>query len=243
MTLNKSQVAVPEQFIATVAMDSVLAAGDYQLRIIGTSTANLPIDTISFSFRSNPIPIASITPLTLDFDSVQVDEFEIDTVVVTNQVSNPFATVLSLAVFDVISDNPAFVPLATATTTNLLPGASFNIPVRFDPEVVQDYTGTLQIQTNDPVNEFFEVSLVGIGIPERKPPKIVTTSPLPEAQQVLVGSSITIDVSEPLDITTFVPPPLVVRSKRLNLLLGGTFASLNSDTRLQFVPTGKLPCL
>lgn len=241
VTLNKSQVAVPEQFIATVVMDSVLAAGDYQLRIIGTSTANLPTDTISFFFRSNPIPIASIAPLTLDFDSVQVDELEIDTVVVTNQIANPFASVLSLAVFNVTSDNPAFVPLVTATASNLLPGASFYIPVRFDPEVVQDFSGTLTIQTNDPVTEFFEVDLVGIGIPERKPPKIVTTAPLAEADQVLVGSSITIDISEPLDITTLAPSPLFVRSKRLNLLLGGTLNSINQNTRLQFLPTGKLP--
>ncbi len=241
VTLNKSQVGVPEQFIATVAMDSILAAGDYQLRIIGTSTANLPIDTINFYFRSNPLPIASVAPLSIDFDSVQVDEFEIDTVVVTNQITNPFASVLSLAVFNVTSDDPAFVPLATSTTTNLLPGAFFYIPVRFDPEEIGDYAATLTIQTNDPVTEFFEISLSGIGIAERKPPKITATSPLADANQVLVGSSITIDISEPIDISSMVPSPLVVRSKRLNQLLGGTVNSINENTRLQFVPTGKLP--
>ena len=241
VTLNKSQVAVPEQFTATVALDSLLAAGDYQLRIIGTSTANLPIDTINFFFRSNPVAIAAVTPLTLDYDSVQVDEDAVDTVFVRNQITNPFASVLSLSVINVTSNDPAYVPLATATTTALLPGALFKIPVRFDPQEIRDYTGVLRIQTNDPVTEFFEVNLFGVGIAERKPPKIVTTSPLPEAQQILVGSSITIDVSESLDIATFVLTPLVVRSKRLNLLLGGTFTSLNSNTRLQFVPTGKLP--
>lgn len=241
VTLNKSQVGVPEQFIATVAMDSILAAGDYQLRIIGTSTANLPIDTINLYFRSNPLPIASIAPLSVDFDSVQVDEFEIDTVVVTNQITNPFASALSLAVFNVTSNDPAFVPLATSTMTNLLPGASFIIPIRFDPDEVRNYAATLLIQTNDPVTEFFEISLAGVGIAERKPPKVIATSPIADAEQVLVGSSITIDISESIDIATLVPSPLVVRSKRLNLLINGTLNSISENTRLQFIPSSKLP--
>ena len=239
VALNKTNVAVPEQFTATVSMDSVLAAGDYQLRIIATSVANLPIDTLFLTFRSNPFAIAAVTPPSIDFDSVQVDESRTDTVYVRNQLP-PFPS-LTVSVLNVVSSDPAFVPLVTSTTTPILPGATFKIPVRFSPGTVGDYSTTLQVQTNDPVTENFSVSLLGLGIPERKPPHVIATSPLGEADKVLVGSSVYLDINEPIDIGSLAPVPLVMRSKRLNQSIAGTFSSVNGNTRLLFVPTAKLP--
>ncbi len=239
VTLNKTQVAVPEQFTATVTMDSVLAAGEYQLRIIGTSTGNLPVDTISLFFRSNPFAIASVGPASVDFDSVQIDEDLTDTVVVTNQLQFPLQ--LTVSVLNVLSSDPAFVPLVTSSPQAILPGSFFKIPIRFNPDEVRDYAATLQIQTNDPVSEFFEIDLAGLGIPERKPPHVVATSPPANTEKVLIGSTISLDVSEFLDGSTFTPVPLSVRSKRLNMAIAGTFAATNENTRLTFTPSAKLP--
>ncbi|MGB5105522.1 MAG: PKD domain-containing protein [Candidatus Zixiibacteriota bacterium] len=239
VALNKTNVAVPEQFTATVSMDSVLAAGEYQLRIIATSVANLPVDTLITTFRSNPYAIAAVAPLSIDFDSVQIDESRTDTVTVRNQLP-PFPS-LTVSVLNVVSSDPAFVPLVTSTTVGILPGGVFKIPVRFSPDQVIGYETTLQIQTNDPVTENFSVSLSGLGIPERKPPLVLSTSPALDAEKVLVGSSIYLDISESIDGVSLTPVPLSVRSKRLNQPIAGAFTGLNNNTRLNFVPSTKLP--
>lgn len=237
-TLDKSQIAIPEQFTVTVTMDSVLAAGDYQLRVLATSTANLPVDTMLFHFRSNPYAIASVAPLTIDYDSVQIDETATDTVLVRNQLQFPL--LLTVTVQNVVSSDPAFVPLVTSST-QILPGGFQKIPVRFQPDAVGPYEASLQIQTNDPVTETFQINLTGIGIPERKPPYVIATFPAAGAGKVLVGTQIYLDVSEILNGNTFTPVPLTMRSKRLNQPLTGTFGASNSNTRLSLEPTFKLP--
>lgn len=238
--LSKTQVAVPEEFTATVTLDSVLAAGDYTLRIIATSTANLPVDTISYHFKSNPVAIASLLTPIIDFDSVQIDETKTDTVSFRNVMQFPVN--LTFSILDVTSAAPAFVPLVTSSPA-ILPGGFVKIPVRFDPEDVGEYQASLLVRTNDPVTETFTVSLHAVGISERKPPKVASTSPIEGMAQVLIGSNILIDLTEPLELSSLglVPPAFSVKARSTGLPIEGTFEYGGASLRMTFDPTAKLP--
>ena len=157
---------------------------------------------------------------------------------VRNQLQFPL--LLTVSVLNVTSSDPAFVPLVTSST-QILPGGFQKIPIRFQPSEVGSYEATLLIQTNDPVTETFQINLTGIGIPERKPPFVISTFPAAGAEKVLVGTQIYLDLSEILNGNSFTPVPLTMRSKRLNQLLTATFGASNSNTRLSLEPAVKLP--
>lgn len=238
--LSSSQVLANQSFTATVTMSNDLAKGAYDLQVVAVSARNAPRDTIRLQFYSNPLSIAAVTPAVLDFGLVQEDETDIDTVYVNNRLQFPQDPLLSFTVSNVLSDEPQFTPLATASTA-IQPGGVFKIPVRFDPTAIGPAQGTLRIVSNDPVAETLYVSLAAQAIPEQKPPKVVATVPAAEADHVLIGSDILIDLNEPLADSTLDAGRIDVRARLAQQQITGTFTVLNDNTRLRLVPAAKLP--
>lgn len=103
-----------------------------------------------------PVPVITITPDPLDFGTVNISLDLPVTVMnigganlVISAISNPNAP------FSLV--NPPAVPITLAT------GQSVDITVRFQPTNAQLFTGTFNIQSNDPARPSVAVNLRGIG--------------------------------------------------------------------------------
>jgi len=103
-------------------------------------------------------PILSIVPDTVSFEDTFVGEISYETITFSNTGNEP------LVISDITFTDPAFSIDYTAFT--IQPGQSGDIPVHFTPPASGYFEGTMQIWSNDPVNNPFEVQLSGNGIVE-----------------------------------------------------------------------------
>ena len=100
-------------------------------------------------------PQLVVTPATYTFDDTYVGQ--------TTSAMFTFANTGTEAVVvsDITFTDPAFSIQYTAFTID--PGESGDLPVNFTPPSVGYFTGTMQIFSNDPVNNPYEVELSGAG--------------------------------------------------------------------------------
>ncbi|MCB2221765.1 MAG: choice-of-anchor D domain-containing protein [Bacteroidetes bacterium] len=103
-------------------------------------------------------PVLSITPDTVTFEDTFVGETSSENVTFSNTGNEP------LEITDITFSNPAFSIDYTAFTIE--PGQSGDIPVHFTPPASGLLEGVMQIWSNDPVTDPYEVQLSGTGVIE-----------------------------------------------------------------------------
>lgn len=105
-----------------------------------------------------PAPALSVTPNPYAFDDTYIGE--------TTNASFTFANTgdEALVISDITFTDPTFSIDYTAFTIE--PGESGDLPVKFTPSAPGYFAGTMQIWSNDPVNNPYEVELSGNGIVE-----------------------------------------------------------------------------
>lgn len=106
-------------------------------------------------------PSASVDTENILFPETLVDEIVEEIVTITN-TGNAVLNVTNIS-----SDDAAFYP--DMTSIDIAPGGSQEIIVTFAPDMEGLFAGTLSIESNDPVNPLFEVSMIGEGIGEQLP--------------------------------------------------------------------------
>ena len=111
--------------------------------------------------RGNGVaPALAVSRSVLDFGEVELGEFALDTVTVTNSGSAGLditgVTINGSAAGDYSSTAPA--------SFTLLPGDSRQIPVRFEPQIIDRRDAVLDIASNSPGNPVTSVSLTGVGV-------------------------------------------------------------------------------
>ncbi len=114
--------------------------------------------TVALTGQGSPVdPEIDVSPLSLDFGSVNVNDSTDLTVTITNLGVN------DLTVDDLISTNTAFeiVDSAPITVAN---GTPVDITVRFKPTVDVTENGDLEIVSDDADEDTVVVSLTGIGL-------------------------------------------------------------------------------
>ena len=100
-------------------------------------------------------PSISVQPISIEFDTTLI--YETSTAVLT--ISNIGIAVLNVT--DIISSDPVFT--ANLTTFNVEPNQSYEVIISFTPTEQMQYNAVLSIESNDPVNNPFEVTLSGYG--------------------------------------------------------------------------------
>ncbi len=103
-------------------------------------------------------PALSVTPNTYMFDDTYIGE----TTSADFNFANTGTEVLNIS--DITFTNPAFS--IDYTTFPLQPGQNGDIPVYFNPPASGLYEGTMQIWSDDPINNPYEVELSGNGVVE-----------------------------------------------------------------------------
>ena len=103
-------------------------------------------------------PSISVTPNPYVFDDTYVGETTTALFTFENTGSDP------LDITDITFTNPAFSIDYTSFTIE--PGQSGELPVYFNPTTQGSFEGTMQIFSNDPVNNPYEVQLSGNGVIE-----------------------------------------------------------------------------
>ncbi len=100
-------------------------------------------------------PSISVQPISIEFDTTLI--YETSTAVLT--ISNIGMAVLNVT--DIISSDPVFT--TNLTTFNVEPNQSYEVIISFTPTEQMQYNAVLSIESNDPVNNPFEVTLSGYG--------------------------------------------------------------------------------
>ncbi len=133
-----------------------MMAYEGEIQILSNDPDNEQTDVMVQGYGYQPLPAINVTPAEIDFDTVAIGYSASETVVIEN---NGDAT---LEVSNIECDNDVFtVDIQSAT---IEPGESENVEVTFAPLVEGDYTGTLQIESNDPEANVVLVSLSGYGL-------------------------------------------------------------------------------
>lgn len=245
-----NKATVPSVVQVTAALDRTLAQGEYEFSVIGTSKGGVYADTATLAFRARPDSLVRLMSNLVDFDSVQIDSVEVGTLTVRNiGPFEPPLDELALNVLNVTSDNPLF-RVQNPHSTSPLPtnGGVYHVVIEFRPVALGEETGTLEIETDDPVAPFLTVDIVGIGIEERNPPVLANQTPLPEEGSVLIRAPIEIELSENIDSTSVNQNSLMVFSSRLDDYVPGelTLSSgsvLTDGNLLVFLPEDHYPPL
>ncbi|MHC1708714.1 MAG: LamG-like jellyroll fold domain-containing protein [Bacteroidales bacterium] len=129
-------------------------------------------------------PIFSPLTVTHDFGSLFVHAFNIDTLQITNTGCD------TLKIFNISTSQTQFEVLQTQY--NILPGKIANIPVRFEPDAVGQFTGDVFFDCNDinidpgiPI-----IQLTGTGLPTPE----ANISPTTLEETLLCGDSVAVDL-------------------------------------------------
>ncbi len=137
----------------------------------GTQTGSLQIasndpdePTYKLSLRGNGVqppanePDISITPTSLDFGQVVVGSSTDRTLTISNLGAQ------TLTVSSLTSSDSAFTVVSPATPFDVAPSADQVVTLRFSPISAVTYSGSLQLNSNDPDEPSLSVSLSGQGI-------------------------------------------------------------------------------
>ncbi len=146
-----------------------LTAGiTYSIRISGIqSKITVPMTTtITFEAAGPPpAPNIAVTPPALDFGTVEVGAFKVDSLMVNNTGGDTLdITGLSLT--------PAALPFGATLfgPDRIPPGGMTKIHVRFEPGSALVLNDTLWINSNDPYTQVLGVPLAGEGVAPAAPP-------------------------------------------------------------------------
>ncbi|MEO0557552.1 MAG: choice-of-anchor D domain-containing protein, partial [Bacteroidota bacterium] len=132
------------------------------IRVIAAGLPGAPAVDIPVSLTVTGDPIAVVTPDALDFGEVFLNDEGLQAFQVMND------GVDALSVTSISSDNDLFEVLGTPldeTTFELEPGESTMVYVRFAPVELGSFSGTITVETNDPVSSTHTVEVGGVGIP------------------------------------------------------------------------------
>ena len=131
-----------------------------------TSNAPLTPET-SFSvsgtgISQNDVPVATLSANSINFDSVEV----LKTKDISIKIKNTGKSALTVQGVSFSRNNPAVFEITEGYDTpyTIEGGDEETITVEFQPFAVLDYTGVLDIQTNDPNNSLMQVNLTGVGV-------------------------------------------------------------------------------
>ena len=128
--------------------------------VTGPITVSKPgcADVQTPAFRVTPQPVISVTPQSLNFGNVVTGESAVFRLTVRNTGNAP------LNISSIGSSDPQFsISLPTAAFT-LPAGGSINVNARFAPASAGAKTGTLSINSNDPIRPRLEVPITGTGL-------------------------------------------------------------------------------
>ncbi len=143
---------------------SFLFAGEYDaaIRVVADDLPGDPAVDVPISLTVAGEPQAFVSPDSLVFDSLFVNDRDVLSFVIDNQ------GVDDLDVTDIASDNDAFTVLGNGegeTAFSLEPGEEAMVFVEFMPTDLATYEGTITVTTNDPENPNPTVAVIGTGIP------------------------------------------------------------------------------
>ncbi len=163
---TEGTVPVGETRQVTVTFDaSELGGGTYNLELMVAS--NDPVDpliTVPVTLQVIGTPEISCDPTELDFGII----YYYDTATLEVDVANIGTDLL------VVTELQTTPPWSTSTPIfDLMPGEHETVVVDFIPAAPGEYTGTLDLLCNDPVNPIFSIALQGIA----QIPPIVAVDP------------------------------------------------------------------
>lgn len=131
-----------------------------------------------------PTPDISVSPTSVDFGDVNVDESSDEIVTVSNDGS------ADLEVTDLSTTNAVFSVISPSTPFTLTPGASEDVTVRFSPTAEGTQSGDLEITSDDPDEGTVTVGLTGNGVvPPPDEPDIAVDPTSLDFGQVTVADS------------------------------------------------------
>ena len=230
--LSDSVAKVLDTVTATAHLSTDVPAQSYTMRLIGRSVSNEPLDTVMWQLTSHPDTLIKLSTSHIDFDSVQLDTIAIDSIKVSNVAGlNP---PLYLRVLRAVSSDTQFVLLDTKSDS-IQPNGSFYIRVKFLPGSLGVKSAFVTITSDDPAVPVLTVTLRANVIPERKPPRVISISPVDSATGVLIGSRIDFNMSELLDPASVLSTSVVARSRKLHASIPGT-VGLIDQIKITFAP-------
>ncbi|MFQ5584916.1 MAG: choice-of-anchor D domain-containing protein, partial [Calditrichia bacterium] len=142
-----------------VANTSGLMDGNYLARVVVNSndpvSPELGSPVVSLQVGQGGIPVISVTPDSVEFDTVFVGFDSTQSITVGNAGSD------TLNIWAIIVTNSAFSVNTSLFT--LAPGANQTVQVTFTPPSIGDYTGLLRIVSNDPASDTTDVYVSGTG--------------------------------------------------------------------------------
>jgi PKD repeat protein len=241
-SLSADSVLVPDTVTLTAHLGRTLAQGEYEVALVGQGAGSNAVDSLPLLFRSRPDSLIRLTRNDIDFDSVQIDSVEVETLIVRNiGPFEPPLTELNLRILDAYTDNPHYT-VANPHPEQPIPtnGGAYYLEIEFAPTIVGEIDATLTIISNDPVAPTITASLIGVGIEERNPPEVISSYPMPGATEVLIRQPIELTVSEAVDSTSVNTETMIVESWRLGAPLPGSLAVLNGNV-VQFTPESHYP--
>ena len=152
----------------TVSFDAAgLDGGDRRATIrIRSNDPDQPEVPVSAILRVTAAPTIGVAPDRLDFGRLYLGATDALPLTVRNDGTLP------LSVSDVAPDDGAFTAEPRAFT--VLPGGQVEIVVAFAPPEAREYSASLSIASDDPLQPVTTVALLGIGV---VPPEIVITPP------------------------------------------------------------------
>jgi hypothetical protein len=115
------------------------------------------------------------------------------------------------------------------------PNGSFYIRVKLMPTSLGDKSAFMTITSDDPALPSLLVTLTASVIPERKPPSVVSANPGNSAAGVLIGSSVSFTLSEPIDPASVTIGSIVAQSRKTHAGIPG-IARLSTQTKMTYVP-------
>lgn len=110
---------------------------------------------------SGVVPSISASPDAVNFGSVNVRDHADETIVISNSGSGD----LNISSVSFIGSGSAhFAIQSGGGTTDISPGSTHDIVVRFNPEYIGSVSADLQIESNDPDDNPYFISLTGTGL-------------------------------------------------------------------------------